>query len=261
MDFYDEFATIPTRYAFDEDSDEEDLAEVVDKLDLDTIKVDFAKEKYVNGCRILYGIYGPGEVFLKASYAAGTKVGSIQLKDKTIASIIASSESSTEIAIISEEKVPNEIVFAVTVALFQHFSNTTEVILFDSFLASNYITSIRQERETVPTVKYLRSSLGAKSSKIGVLNAPNLSTGISAAIMTHCELHQIPCVALFTLQESSLGKALITDETAAAFVNALSDLDVNCPSLDYGNLQNILRSRKFGKDSGRIDADHHRMYT
>jgi hypothetical protein len=54
---------------------------------------------------------------------------------------------------------------------------------------------------------------------------------------------------------------LITDETAAAFVNALSDLDVNCPSLDYGNLQNILRSRKFGKDSGRIDADHHRMYT
>jgi hypothetical protein len=58
------------------------LAEVVDKLDLDTIKVDFAEEKYVNGYRILYGIYGPGEVFLKASYAAETKVGSIQLKDK-----------------------------------------------------------------------------------------------------------------------------------------------------------------------------------
>lgn len=82
QDFSDEFATIPTRYAFDEDSDEEDLAEVVDNLDLDTIKVDFTKEQYVNGCKILYGVYGPGEVFLKASYAAGAKIGSIQFKDK-----------------------------------------------------------------------------------------------------------------------------------------------------------------------------------
>lgn len=45
---------------------------------------------------------------------------------KTIASIFANSERSTEIAVISEEKVPDEIVFAVTVALFQQFSNTTE---------------------------------------------------------------------------------------------------------------------------------------
>ncbi|KAI9287164.1 hypothetical protein BC943DRAFT_319152 [Umbelopsis sp. AD052] len=135
------------------------------------------------------------------------------------------------------------------------------VILFDSYLASNYITPNRQERETVPIVKYLRSSLGRKSSQLDMLSAPNLTTGISAAIMTYCELHQLPCVALFTLQESSLGKALITDETTAAFTTALENLEVACPSLDYGNLRSILRGRKFGKDSGRIDADHHRMYT
>ncbi|KAG2187698.1 hypothetical protein INT44_005388 [Umbelopsis vinacea] len=260
MDFSDEFPTIPTRYAFDEDSDEEDLAEVVDKLVLDTIKVDLATEKSMNGYTILYGNYGPGEVFLKASFSTGTKVGSIQLKDKIIASVIASSNNSTDLAIISEEKIPDELVFAVTVALFQQLP-CTEVILFDSYLASNYITPNRQERETVPIVKYLRSSLGRKSSQLDMLSAPNLTTGISAAIMTYCELHQLPCVALFTLQESSLGKALITDETTAAFTTALEDLEVACPSLDYGNLRSILRGRKFGKDSGRIDADHHRMYT
>jgi hypothetical protein len=68
-------------------------------------------------------------------------------------------------------------------------------------------------------------------------------------------------VALFTLQESSLGKALITDDMAAAFATVLAELDVNYPLLDYSSLQSILQSRKFGKDSGRIDADHHRMYT
>ncbi|KAI8583750.1 hypothetical protein K450DRAFT_222625 [Umbelopsis ramanniana AG] len=214
----------------------------------------------MNSCTIFYGTYGPGEVFLKASYSTGTKVGSIQLKDKIIASIFASSNSSTDLAIISEEKIPDEMVFAATVALFQQLP-CKEVILFDSYLASNYITFNRQERETVPIVKYLRSSLGRKSSQLDMLSAPNLTTGISAAILTYCELHQLPCVALFTLQESSLGKALITDETTAAFATALEDLDVTCPSLDYDNLQSILRSRKFGKDSGRIDADHHRMYT
>ncbi|KAH8555580.1 hypothetical protein BGW37DRAFT_477781 [Umbelopsis sp. PMI_123] len=189
------------------------------------------------------------------------KVGSIQLKTKTIASIFSNSNDGSVLAVISDEKVPDEMVLAVTNTLFQQLPSTKEVIIFDSYLASNYITANRQERESVPNLKCLRSSTFAKSPKVNLLSPPNLATGMTAAILTHCELHQLPCVALFTLQESSLGKALITDDMAAAFATVLAELDVNYPLLDYSSLQSILQSRKFGKDSGRIDADHHRMYT
>jgi hypothetical protein len=65
---------------------------------------------------------------------------------------------------------------------------------------------------------------------------------------------------LFALQESSLGKTLITDETTEGYASTLTNMDVSGALVDNDSLHKILRARKYGKDSGRIDADHHRMY-
>ncbi|CAO3675647.1 unnamed protein product [Umbelopsis vinacea] len=257
---FDEFPTIPTRYAFDEESSDEDIAEVVDKLDLDTVKVDLVENGDYSGRTVIFGVYGPGEVFLKASYGLGEEAGKIYTKDKTLASIFTWQQDAKALVIISEEKLPDEIAFTLVQALFQTLSDIKQFIILDSYLASNYISSNRTEREAVPNLKCLRSSTDVKSLKIELLSPPNLSTGITAAILTHCEIHQIPCVALFALQESSLGKTLITDETTEGYASTLTNMDVSGALVDNDSLHKILRARKYGKDSGRIDADHHRMY-
>lgn len=82
QDLFDDFPTIPTRYAFDDDSGDEDIAEVVDKLDLDTVSVDLNGMNIESDYIIIFGVYGPGEVFLKASYGVNEKVGTILTKDK-----------------------------------------------------------------------------------------------------------------------------------------------------------------------------------
>jgi len=59
---------------------------------------------------------------------------------------------------------------------------------------------------------------------------------------------------------TSMGKHLITDMTIGQYVTALKAIGMDSQQPEEANIQNVIRARKFGKDSGKIDADHHRMY-
>lgn len=75
-----------------------------------------------------------------------------------------------------------------------------------------------------------------------------------------CEIHQLAGVALFSPQPASLGKNLITETTISYYEEALGKIGVDHLRSDQEKVRRAIQSRKYGKDSGKIDADHHRMY-
>ncbi|KAJ2956128.1 hypothetical protein NQZ79_g7970 [Umbelopsis isabellina] len=221
MDFSDEFATIPTRYAFDDDSDQEDIDQAVDKLDLETFKVDFNIPDIASINTVIFGVYGPGDVFLRALYEGQSAVGTIYAKNKCLASIYTNPSAENVISIVSEDVVPEDAIYGFAHAMLSTLSN------------ANFIES---------------------------LPAPNLSKGIAAAILTYCEIHQLPGVALFSPQPASLGKNLITETTISYYEEVLGRIGEDHLRSDQEKVRRAIQSRKYGKDSGKIDADHHRMY-
>ncbi|KAI7869967.1 hypothetical protein BDF14DRAFT_1741513 [Spinellus fusiger] len=85
--------------------------------------------------------------------------------------------------------------------------------------------------------------------------APNMVKGLSAALLSHCEIHAIPCYSLLTLQESMLGKLLVTQDTLDGYHEGLTALGLR---LDYDEqaLSRVLSS----DTKSRVDEHHHRLY-
>ncbi|KAG2179825.1 hypothetical protein INT43_003608 [Umbelopsis isabellina] len=265
MDFSDEFATIPTRYAFDDDSDQEDIDQAVDKLDLETFKVDFNNFDTASINTVIFGVYGPGDVFLRAVYEGQSVVGTIYAKTKLLASMHTSPSAGNVISVVSEDVLPEDAINGFAHAMLSKLPNANlRVIVLDSYYESGYIASDLSEQYTEPTLKCLRTSVEKKASQsptsIDSLPAPNLSKGIAAAILTYCEIHQLPGLALFSPQPASLGKNLITEATIDYYEEALGKIGVDHLRSDQEKVRRAIQSRKYGKDSGKIDADHHRMY-
>ncbi|RUP43705.1 hypothetical protein BC936DRAFT_136833 [Jimgerdemannia flammicorona] len=139
------------------------------------------------------------------------------------------------------------------------FPTSFTVIVLDTFTAAGYITAATHEDEPQPPcLRVLHTSAASPVQNLNIYEPPNLAKGLSAAILSHTEIRSIPAYLILSLQESSYGKTLITDETLAAFVDGLRMLGLGA-SVEYGVAQQ--QARKLGsKLDGRVDQHHHRLY-
>ncbi|CAM0141118.1 unnamed protein product [Umbelopsis sp. WA50703] len=123
MDFSDEFATIPTRYAFDDDSDQEDIDQAVDKLDLEAFKVELSNLEIESINTVIFGVYGPGDVFLRAVYEGQSVAGTIYAKNKSLATMYLNPSESNVISVVSEDVLPEDAIYGFTQTLLSTLSN------------------------------------------------------------------------------------------------------------------------------------------
>ncbi|KAI8060732.1 hypothetical protein BC940DRAFT_149497 [Gongronella butleri] len=127
-----------------------------------------------------------------------------------------------------------------------------KVVLLDSYVPSEYTSLEWNAQEEPPFIRWLHTSGAQQVPNVPHYEPPNLVRDLAAAIIGKCEIYGIECHALFSLQESLLGKHIVTADTCAAYATACGKLGMTVP-LNDTKLKEILKH-------GGVDEHHHRLY-
>ncbi|KAL0078221.1 hypothetical protein F4703DRAFT_1225165 [Phycomyces blakesleeanus] len=152
--------------------------------------------------------------------------------------------------------VPQEQASQYAVNLLKSFKIPLDrVIILDSFTAAEYTSDVWGEDLQPPYMRVLQTSATQSNPKLIHFEAPNMVKGFEAALITYCEIHAIPCYSFLTLQESMLGKLLVTTDTLDGYLPGLQALGLSL-NYDETKMNDVLKSGK----NGRVDEHHHRLY-
>ncbi|CDS10790.1 hypothetical protein LRAMOSA11276 [Lichtheimia ramosa] len=211
MDFDEPFPSAPVRYAFDnDDSDVENEVET----NLRPIDVNLTST-LSQPVTLLVGMQGPGSAYIEALKCATQHIGDIN--DCPILQI-----SEDVLCIPLKKKVEREQVQAMSKSITGLFK-LKSIILLDSLAGADYISNTRDI--TPPFLRVLQTSNTQKL--IGdQLEPPNMIQDLTAALISYCEIHGIPGYVLLSLQESYLGKHIVTIETVDAYEDGLRKIDI-----------------------------------
>ncbi|ORX53517.1 hypothetical protein DM01DRAFT_1336056 [Hesseltinella vesiculosa] len=247
MDYGDEFPSAPVRYTFDDSDDELDP----DLPTSDKLTLTLSHELPDQPVKLIIGLHA-GRSYLNA--VEGTHIGTIEKKDPNkkaseVANIVLCNNSIYLAVPHVDATLANEYA---RVVLDAFGARLQQVILLDSYINSEYTSKEWGVQDEPPFIRLLQTSSTKKISGILPYESPNLVKDLAAAIIAKCEIHGIPCYALFSLQESLLGKHIVTADTCTAYATALENLGFQL-SLDENKLYDILTK-------GGVDEHHHRLY-
>ncbi|CAO3638840.1 unnamed protein product [Cunninghamella blakesleeana] len=249
MDYYeDSIRGAPVRYAFDESDDEYDTTANNNTVpqEEEMIGMSLVEPFPQNPLTLVVGI-NAGSSYVNV--LEGVTIGHIEYKEKTISDITIAEDrihvSFPTIDINSVNKFTN-LIFNLPGAQIQ------KVLILDSFVSTEYTSHNFGEDIHPPFLRVLQTSATTEIPTFDKFEAPNLVKDLSASILAHCEIHNIPCYALFSLQEAYLGKHIITDDTYTAYAQGLEKLGIKL-DVDKNKLDSVLKKEQ-------VDEHHHRLY-
>ncbi|CAG8545456.1 11858_t:CDS:2 [Acaulospora morrowiae] len=248
----------PVRFAYDDsDSEFEDLEsdKKIAALDPPIIRIsNFKKTLKLSVNLVLIGIHGGGNLFLESITNKKKLIGTILLPEVELVPtfetqntlnqethpnqgcFIYELESNPRTLIIPcNYKTKDERCFTWVKSLFEHI-DPERVFIFDTFKSSLYIAgeNYRENRSYPPFCRLLQSSVAPKlDHSIPKYEPPNLVCNLSAALLSHCEIHKIPAYLLLSLQDTFFGKTESTSETLQGFQEALENLQSSELGLDF----------------------------
>ncbi|KAI7882967.1 hypothetical protein K492DRAFT_205812 [Lichtheimia hyalospora FSU 10163] len=232
MDFDEPFPSAPVRYAFDNDDSD---VENEEEPSLHPINVNLTCT-LSQPITLLVGMQGPGSAYIEALNCSTQHVGDIN--DCPILQV-----SEDILCIPLKKKVEREQVQAMAKSIVG-LSKLKSIVILDSLAAADYISNTRDV--SPPFLRVLQSS--NTQTLIGEqLEPPNMIQDLTAALISYCEIHAIPGYALLSLQESYLGKHIVTIETVDAYVNGLKQTEIT----------------RLGYDKSKVYIDEqpqHRLY-
>ncbi|KAI9307203.1 hypothetical protein BJ944DRAFT_262268 [Cunninghamella echinulata] len=244
MDYEDSVPSAPVRYAFDDSDDELDTKT---SLEEDTFGMALVEPFPENPLTLIVGVNAGSSC---VAVLEGIRIGHIEYKEKPISDIMITEDRihlsfPTTVNVNNVNKIAN-LIFNFPGAQIQ------KVIILDSFVSTEYTSQQWGEDIRPPFLRVLQTSSTTKIPEFQLYEVPNLVKDLSASILAHCEIHNIPCYALFSLQEAYLGKHIITDETYTAYTQGLEKLGIKL-SVDKDKLDLVLKK-------GQVDEHHHRLY-
>ncbi|KAI8089591.1 uncharacterized protein BX664DRAFT_333413 [Halteromyces radiatus] len=251
MDYEDSFPSAPVRYAFDDSDDDIDSSDLSTATPPNNLSIGLVEPLPQKPCTLVLGVHA-GASYLNALNT--TVIGHITSEEQTSKTKTEADISTTDdIACISFPQVEAKDSHMFTKLVFDLPGLQIEkVILLDSFVSTDYTNHVWGENVSPPFLRVLQTSSTKKIPEINTYEAPNLVKDLSAALLAHCEMHGIPCYAFFSLQESLLGKHIITKDTCTAYSQGLDKLGIQLP-VDKDKLAQVLKK-------GSVDEHHHRLY-
>ncbi|SAM02037.1 hypothetical protein [Absidia glauca] len=248
MDYEDSFPSAPVRYAFD-DSDDDDLD--TSEATSNTITIGLVEPFPEKPCTLVLGIHA-GASYINA-LDTGVNGHIINEGQKATNRVDADISTADDIVCISFPTVDTKDANTYAQMAFNLPGLTVErVILLDSFVSTDYTSRQWGDDPRPPFLRVLQTSVTTKIPETNPYEAPNLVKDLAAALLAHCEIHGIPCYGLFSLQESLLGKHIITQDTCTAYSQGLDKLGIKLP-VNNTKLEQILKQ-------GGVDEHHHRLY-
>ncbi|ORZ24444.1 hypothetical protein BCR42DRAFT_402967 [Absidia repens] len=249
MDYEDSFPSAPVRYAFDESDDESDTT--TPTTPANAISIGLVEPFPTNPCTLVLGVHA-GASFVKAldTTVIGHIMNEGQPESKRTDADISITSDTVYISFptvdTNDANTYSKLVFDLPGLQIER------VILLDSYVSADYTSRQWGEDSRPPFLRVLQTSTTKKIPGIESYEAPNLVKDLSAALLAHCEIHGIPCYGFFSLQESLLGKHIVTEDTCVAYSQGLDKLGLKLP-VDKKKLDQVLKK-------GSVDEHHHRLY-
>jgi len=173
-------------------------------------------EKY-NAKVLLVGIHAAATCFLHCSFPKRTIIGSlilpeISMKNNTLepsvndntCTIYKLDNDPSVVLVLCQYEVSAERSYAWANCLFQNL-NPERVYALDRILDSHYDSTNPHVSRTPPMLRSLETTTYKNQSHkqfCPYLEAPNLVDKAAAALMTHCELRNVPATLILSLEDS-----------------------------------------------------------
>ncbi|KAI9005477.1 hypothetical protein CLU79DRAFT_781507 [Phycomyces nitens] len=253
MDYQDSFPTAPVRYALDDGESDEEISVIArDSISITTTVGLTAKRT------LILGLSGPGSVFIESLQGNAKTVGQVNVQKNTekIETLPVLDLGHNVLGLPLNLTVPQEQASQYAASLLKSLKTGLDrVIILDSFTAAEYTCNAWGEDLQPPYMRVLQTSTTKSHPNLVHFEAPNMVKGFEAALITYCEIHSIPCYSFLTLQESMLGKRLVTTDTLDGYLPGLQALGLSF-NYDETKMNEVLKTRK----NGRVDKHHHRLY-
>ncbi|KAI8369519.1 uncharacterized protein BYT42DRAFT_549190 [Radiomyces spectabilis] len=252
MDPLDAFPSAPVRYTFDDDESDDEYTQASQV----GVKLSVHLSSGQSAPTLILGLSGPGSVFTRSLGPDIQAVGHLSYQiqeDKEEKWPIYCRDTLLFIPI--DKALPREDITEAARSVLAPFSDIQKVIVLDSFTSTMYTSSTWNEDMYPPCLRLLQTTNTSKIPDIQQYEPPNILQDMSAALMTYCEVRNIPCYTLLSLQESLLGKLIVTGDTLNAYVQGLQSLGLKV-EYDESRMNEILQVNH----SGRVDEHHHRLF-
>ncbi|KAL1931650.1 hypothetical protein VTP01DRAFT_9793 [Rhizomucor pusillus] len=258
MDLDSDYPSAPVRYAFDDEESDEELDEVL----APTVTANLTESiPAAQKLTLVVGIHGPASAYLEFLREPGAIVGHISFKqasgnerNQRETKISIQQISSSIVTVAVNEALDRSIVPVFTSSLVSLFASQLErIIVLDSISPAEYISSKWGEDLTPPYLRVLSSSAAPQITKLKQLEQPNIIKDLSAALVSYCEIYNVSCYVLLSLQESYLGKPIITSETLDAYSEGLDAIGLTTLLYDSEKLQALWKQQ-------RAEISQHRLY-
>ncbi|ORY99195.1 hypothetical protein BCR43DRAFT_488881 [Syncephalastrum racemosum] len=263
MDYYDSFPTPPVRYAFDDDDESEmEEQEQQQQATQSSCSVVARLSQAIpseHKVTLLLGVHGPGSVLLEALHdttSIGELVTAYPEDDKrtstTTPILQLPSDTTTLVGIPFQHTVPREDAATFVRSIMTLFQNQIEsVYVLDAFARTNYISAVREDDASPPLLRVLQTS-ATQAQHFEEYQPPNMVEAFTAAALAYCEIHHVPCYGFLSLQETYLGKPIVTSETLEAYTHGFQALNINI-AYDLSKMEAAAKKQQ-------IDQHHHRLY-
>jgi len=222
-----------------------ELEDLQPKVEFDASGIELLKKesKFV----LVIGVEGSGEKFLQSCLSATQKpVTQITISPPKKSSSFESSKKTAKgnfysvegkdgqnaVVLLFQNELSSEYCPTVVSQLFQTFkSKVSQVCVFDKLRPMHYI-SLDGRAAHPPLLRKLETSQQRKQTKFGGvkgLEAPNFVAGLSAAVLTQCQVEGLAAVGFFSYEDYDG----VTLDSARAFAEVLKESTPLTKVLDY----------------------------
>ncbi|TPX35006.1 hypothetical protein SmJEL517_g02518 [Synchytrium microbalum] len=191
---------------------------------------------------LLIGLPGSGALFLNAIFPQKMLVGLLLMPDASSSGNPFSSDMARPGTAVYREKSNPNILVAMcwnavaperAVSWAQCLSQNVDarrIVILDSLSASRYRPAeYETDQVSPPWLRQLSTTGSAKVDSIPTLEAPNMLTGMGAALLNKMEMKQHTATYCYSsLLEQAHGKDLASQESLVAYEPILKSFDIKC---------------------------------
>ncbi|KAI9490818.1 hypothetical protein BDB00DRAFT_874987 [Zychaea mexicana] len=254
MDWEIQAAGAPVRYAFDDDESDSE-AEVSTTSSNKAVSVDIGLTTPIPSekCTLVIGLKGPGSLYVKALKNGVSAAGTVSIKTEEKDKPTQTKEhpifllSPDVLGVSFQDVVENDQVYAVVKPIFELVGDRVKsVVVLDALPSAEYLHTGDRDDLLPPCLRILQSSAASSVPGLESLEVPNMLKGLSAAFTSLCEVRNVPCYTLVTMQEYYLGKPIVTLETVEAYIPALKKIGLDKLVYQTADMQALLKTEQSG---------------
>ncbi|KAI7852055.1 hypothetical protein BDC45DRAFT_195130 [Circinella umbellata] len=209
-----------------------------------------AGDKYT----LVVGLKGPGSLYVKALENGVGAAGKITVK-------IEEKEKSTQtkeypISLLApdvlgvsfqNDVVEDDQVYSVAKPVLELIAERVKsVVILDGIPGAEYFHIGDRDDLAPPCLRILQTSASQPVTGLKSIEAPNMLKGLAAAFVSLCEVKNIPCYTLVTMQEYYLGKPIVTLETVEAYITGLKRIGLDKLVYKTTDMEVLLKTESSG---------------